>query len=60
MVGDSESSASSLLCSAQYELARLTACQSTRPKGQDLAMTALSPRLSPLSLSFHHLCATIN
>lgn len=43
MVG--ESSASSILWSAEYKLAGLTARQSKRPRGQDLQMTALSPPL---------------
>lgn len=53
---DRESSALSILCSTEYELARLTACQSKPPKGQDLEMTALSLPLSliPLSLSLCH------
>lgn len=54
MVGESESSALSLFRSTEYELARLTACQSNRPKGQVLGMTALSPFLSSLSLSLCH------
>lgn len=62
MVGESESSASLILCSAEHEPAGLTACQSHRPRGRDLEMTALSPPLSVFdtspSLSFS-LCHSI-
>lgn len=53
---DGESSALSILCSTEYELARLKACQSKPPKGQDLEMTVLSLPLCLwyLSLSLCH------
>ncbi len=53
MAGERESSASSILCPAEYELSRLTACQSERPEGQDLVMAALSPPLCLWYLSLY-------
>lgn len=64
MAGEIESSASSILCSTEYELARLAACQSNPPKGLDVEMTALSLSISvpftalSFPLSLHHLQET--
>lgn len=64
MAGEIESSALSILCSTEYELARLAACQSNPPKGQDVEMTALSLSISvpftalSFPLSLHHLRET--